>query len=49
MNIIIMKKNYNQPIVEQAEMQPQSIICASITPGGKTSEGGEGGSPMYSE
>lgn len=26
-----MKKMYKQPIVEQAEMQPQSIICASVT------------------
>ena len=44
-----MKKMYKQPTVEQAEMQPQSIICASITQGGNTSEGGEGGSPMYTE
>ena len=28
-----MKKMYKKPIVEQAEMMPQSIICASVTGG----------------
>ena len=37
-----MKKIYSQPIVEQAEMLPQSIICASgepiINSGGNTGD-----------
>jgi len=33
----MMKKMYKQPIVEQAEMQPHSIICTS-TGFGESSE-----------
>ena len=36
-----MKKNYNQPEIEIAEVAPQTIICASITQGGNTSQGGD--------
>jgi len=38
----MMKKMYKQPIVEQAEMQPQSIICASTQFGGNTEDLGGG-------
>lgn len=41
-----MKQMYIKPIVEQAEMLPQSIICASnpsITGGGDTGGTGIGG------
>ena len=33
-----MKKTYNQPVVEKAEMMPQTIICASVGLGGKTGD-----------
>lgn len=32
------KKMYIQPTLEAVEMKPQTIICASITSGGKSSE-----------
>ena len=33
-----MKKTYNQPVVEKAEMMPQTIICASVGFGGTTGD-----------
>ena len=33
-----MKKTYNQPVVEKAEMMPQTIICASVGLGGTTGD-----------
>ena len=33
-----MKKMYKKPIVEQAEMMPQSIICVSAEFGGTTQQ-----------
>lgn len=33
-----MKKTYKQPVVEKAEMMPQTIICASVGLGGKTGD-----------
>ena len=37
-----MKKMYRQPIVEQAEMLPQGVICTSGTYGGSSEEAGGG-------
>ena len=42
------KKMYTNPEIEIAEVVPQTIICASITEGGNTSEGG-GGNTMYTD
>ena len=33
-----MKKTYKQPVVEKAEMMPQTIICASVGFGGTTGD-----------
>ena len=33
-----MKKMYKQPVVEKAEMMPQTIICASVGFGGTTGD-----------
>ena len=33
-----MKQMYKQPVVEKAEMMPQTIICASVGFGGKTGD-----------
>lgn len=37
-----MKKMYKQPIVEQAEMQPQGVICTSGAYGGSSENAGDG-------
>lgn len=37
-----MKKMYKQPIVEQAEMQPQGVICTSGVYGGSSENAGDG-------
>ena len=42
------KKMYTNPEIEIAEVAPQTIICASITQGGNTSEGGDGNT-MYTD
>ena len=33
-----MKKMYKKPVVEKAEMMPQTIICASVGLGGTTED-----------
>ena len=33
-----MKKMYNQPEIQVSEMEPKSVLCASVTKGGNTGD-----------
>ena len=44
-----MKKNYNQPEIFISEIMPTTIICASITNGGDTSDKQSGGGTLIGD